>query len=94
MLFNGNCVTCHHDTKNISAPSISFIRKTYKNAFIKKSDFVSYMANWVIHPNHNTSLMHQSIQKYELMPELGYDLDTLTHIANYIYETDFTVPHK
>ena len=94
MLFNGNCVTCHHPTKSISAPSMSLIQKTYKNAFPKKSDFVSYMANWVIHPNSNTSLMYQSIQKYELMPELGYDLDTLTHISKYIYEADFSKSHK
>ena len=33
--------------------------------------------------------MHDAIKKYELMPELGYDLDTLKSIAEYIYDTDF-----
>ena len=34
--------------------------------------------------------MSDAIRKYELMPELGYDLDTLEKISTYIYETDFT----
>ena len=33
--------------------------------------------------------MSDAIKKYELMPELGYDIDTLRSIAEYIYDTDF-----
>ncbi len=85
MLFNGNCVTCHDKTDSISAPSIRHIQTVYKNAFPIEKDFVNYMANWVIHPNPSTTLMNDAIIKYELMPELGFDLDTLEHISRYIY---------
>ena len=89
LYFSGNCITCHHITKTISAPSITEVKKRYLSAFSKKEDFVHYMSVWVYKPNEETSLMHDAIAKHELMPELAYDIDTLKIIAEYIYETDF-----
>lgn len=90
LLFNGNCLTCHNETKTISAPSVVDIKKRYLDAFSKKDDFVDYMSKWVEHPKKETSLMHDAIKKHELMPELNLDIDTLREISAYIYETDFT----
>ena len=89
LLFNGNCITCHKETKTISAPSVVKIKDVYKNAFPIKKDFVEYMSKWVQNPCKETSLMHDSIKKHGLMPHLGYDIDTLRDISAYIYETDF-----
>lgn len=88
LLFNGNCITCHHKTKSISAPSTKIIVSRYKEAFPKKSDFVSYMSSWVLKPNAKTSIMEDMIIKYELMPELGYDKDTLNLISEYLYDME------
>ena len=85
LLLYGNCITCHHETKSISAPSLQIIVKRYKEAFPEKEQFVEYMSNWVLNPDKNTSLMEDMINKYELMPHLGYDKDTLEKIAIYIY---------
>jgi hypothetical protein len=85
LLLYGNCITCHHETKNISAPSLQIIKKRYKEAFPEKEQFVEYMSNWVLNPDKNTSIMIDMINKYELMPHLGYDKDTLKKIATYIY---------
>ena len=63
------------------------------NAFPNKEDFVAYMSEWVKDPNAGTSLMDGAIKKYELMPQLGYDLSTLKDISAYIYDTDFTKKH-
>ena len=90
LLFHGNCTTCHFKVKNVSAPSIINLKKRYKSAFPQKKDFINYMATWVEHPDKKTSLMDDAIQEYELMPELGFDLDTLKQISEYIYDTDFT----
>jgi len=90
LLFNGNCVTCHHSTQSVSAPSVNQIKKRYKNAFPQKKEFISYMSKWVQYPKKETSIMKDAIIKYELMPELGFDLDTLEQISEYIYESDFT----
>jgi len=88
LLLYGNCTTCHHMDKSISAPSMKIIKKRYLLAFPQKKDFVSFMSEWVLKPNKETSIMHDMIDEYELMPELAYDRDTLEKIAEYIYETD------
>lgn len=90
LYFSGNCVTCHHPTKTISAPSVVEFKKRYSNAFSDKKEFVNYMSKWVLKPTEKGSLMHDAIQKHGLMPELGFDEDTLREIATYIYDTDFT----
>ena len=90
LLFNGNCLTCHDETKTISAPSVVEFKKIYTDAFATKEEFVSYMSEWVLNPCAKTSLMQDSIKKHGLMPYLGYDLQTLRDISTYIYETDFT----
>ncbi len=89
LLFNGNCITCHKESESISAPSIIQIQKRYKDAFSTKKEFVEYMSKWVQHPKKETSLMHDAVKKYGLMPELGFDNATLQEISAYIYETDF-----
>lgn len=90
LYFSGNCVTCHHPTKTISAPSVVEFKKRYINAFSDKKEFVNYMSKWVLKPTEKGSLMHDAIQKHGLMPELGFDEETLREIASYIYDTDFT----
>jgi len=94
LLFHGNCITCHHETKDISAPSIISVQDNYRRAFPKKKDFVDYMSKWVTHPNAEGSLMLDAIKKYELMPLLGYEKSTLKIISAYIYDTDFTKEHE
>lgn len=89
LYFSGNCVTCHFKSENKSAPSIIEIKEHYLRAFPKKEDFVDYMSTWVLKPNSTTSIMQDSIEKFKLMPELGYDEYTLREIAKYIYDTDF-----
>ena len=90
LFFNGNCVTCHFETKKVSAPSILEVRESYLSAFPLEEDFIKYMSVWVLNPDKNTSIMLTSIDEFGLMPELGYDEYTLKEIAKYIYKTDFS----
>lgn len=90
LLFNGNCVTCHKTNNlNKSAPTIMEIQKRYKNVFLNKDEFVLYMTDWVYKPNEKTSIMQDAIDKYELMPELAYDKNTLKEISEFIYDNNF-----
>ena len=86
LLLYGNCITCHHETKSISAPSLKIIQQRYKDAFSEKKLFVEYMSIWVLNPDAKTSIMQDMISDYGLMPQLGYDKDTLEKIAAFIYE--------
>jgi len=94
LLFHGNCVTCHYELEDKSAPAMEHVRERYLQAFPKKEDFVSYMSEWVMHPNEERSIMQDAIAKYELMPQLAFEKDVLEDIAEYIYETDFRTIHK
>jgi len=94
LLFHGNCITCHAEHKSISAPSIDEIKENYLRAFPIKKDFVAYMSEWIVSPSTKSSIMLSAIKKYELMPELGFDLSTTQEIAAYIYETDFSKEHE
>ena len=89
LLYQGNCTTCHHDTKDISAPAMKEVRQNYLLAYPKKSDFVKAMSKWVDNPHEETSMMAQSINKYELMPQLYFQENVLKEISAYIYDTDF-----
>ncbi len=90
LLFHGNCITCHFETKTVSAPSVINIKQKYITAFAKKEDFVEYMSAWVHKPKEETSIMLEAVNKHGLMPELGFDIDALRAISAYIYETDFS----
>lgn len=90
LLFNGNCVACHDETKTLSAPSVVEFKERYMSAFKDKGEFVKYMSKWVKNPNEEGSLMHDAIKKHGLMPELGFDEEMLVEVCAYIYETDFT----
>ena len=94
LLFHGNCITCHNELKDISAPSMISVRENYLRAFPKKEDFADYMSKWVTHPNTEGSLILDAIKKYDLMPLLGYEESTLKIIAEYIYDTDFIKEHE
>ena len=89
LLFNGNCITCHKETKTISAPSVVEFKKRYMSAFGKKEEFVDYMSTWIQDPKQETSLMQDAIKKHGLMPHLGFDKETSRDISAYVYETDF-----
>ena len=94
LLFHGNCVTCHAEHTSISAPSIDEIKENYLRAFPNKKDFISYMSKWIVNPSADASIMLDSIKKYELMPDLGFDESTTRDIASYIYDTDFSKEHE
>ncbi len=94
LVFHGNCTMCHVETKTVSAPSIIEVKKHYKNAFNKKEDFIKYMSEFALHPKKELSIMQHSIDKHGLMPELGYELETLREITEYIYDTEFDKPHS
>jgi cytochrome c551/c552 len=88
-LFEGNCTTCHHRTKSISAPSAAQIQSVYKANFKTKEAFVNFMSSWIVNPNPSTALMSEAIEQFQIMPSnLGYDDFTLKAIAEFLYEVD------
>ena len=88
LLLNGNCTTCHFINQSISAPAMKIVQKRYKEAFKDKESFINYMSSWINNPNIEGSLMHDMIKKYELMPHMQFDEQTLKEITTYLYENE------
>jgi len=88
LLFFGNCISCHGEIRKPSAPAMLEVKGYYLAKYPNKEDFVKHLANWVHKPNEENALVKDAIKKYNLMPYLSIDLDTLRKIATYIYEND------
>ena len=68
---------------------IGEIQMRYKKALPSKEAFVTFMAKWVEKPDAKTALMPEAISQYGLMPELGFDKETLSEIGLFLYEKKF-----
>ena len=88
LLFYGNCIACHGELGKKVAPHLSEVKGHYLMAYPNKEEFVTHMAKWLSAPNEESAQHKEAIKKYKLMPYLAIDLDTLTKIATYIYESD------
>jgi len=83
-LFNGNCVTCHKIDIPNSAPTIGEIQTRYKKSLPTQEAFVAFIAKWVQKPDAKTALMPEAISQYGLMPELGFDNESLREIGLFL----------
>jgi hypothetical protein len=88
LLFYGNCIACHGEFGRASAPNLHEVKGYYLMAYPEKEAFVKNMAEWLSSPNKKNSKFPEAIERYNLMPYLAIDLDTLTKIVTYIYEND------
>jgi len=88
-LFNGNCVTCHTIDTPSAAPTIVAIQHRYNKSLPTRDAFVAFMVKWVQKPDAKTALMPEAVAQYGLMPELGFDSDSLKEMALFVYEKQF-----
>ena len=88
LLFYGNCISCHGEIRKPSAPNMLEIKGYYLLKYPTKKEFVKNLSNWVYKPDEKKALLKDAIKKYNLMPLLAIDIDTLRKIATYIYEND------
>jgi len=88
-LFHGNCVTCHDVSKANSAPAIHEVQTRYKQRFKTEETFTAFMVAWLQKPDAKSAIMQEAVNKFGLMPTLGYDEETLYDIAQFLYNASF-----
>jgi len=88
LLFFGNCIACHGEFGKKVAPHLSEVKGYYLLKYPKKDEFVTNLSKWVSKPNKQKSLLPNAVVKYNLMPYLAIEIETLKKIATYIYESD------
>lgn len=88
-LVKSNCYTCHKPDRDMVGPSMTKIRKAYKDGTDSKEEFMTAMTSFLKDPTVEKSLMPDAVEKYGLMPKAYYTDDDLKIITDFIYETEF-----
>lgn len=96
-MFIQKCMLCHESIgktqEEMLAPPFFEVKERYIKASIDKNDFITTMSFWIENPSVDNSFMKEAIQDLGIMPKLNYSNDTISLIVNYIYTTNFKVPH-
>jgi len=92
-LYDTLCAACHVKTPpaTIAPPVFAMVDHT-RGAYPGKTEFVNRVVSWVANPQADQALMGGAIDKFGLMPKLGYSEDQVRLIAEYLYDSDFKKP--
>lgn len=92
--FDAYCSSCHNNSAAVAPPAFA-LQKRYKMEHKTESDFADAIAGFVLNPTTEAALMKNAVNKFGLMPAMGYPKEDLTLIAQYIYHASFEKPdHK
>ena len=89
VLLHNKCVICHQKSElqiKQLAPLLSEFTEIYKEKYKSKTDFVNALTNFVSKPDKEKALMNDAVKKYNLMPKMNYNKETIKAIANYLYD--------
>lgn len=93
VLMESMCTSCHVTSgQGVIAPPIFAVKNHVKNAYPAREDFIQQIVDWVEEPNQDVSLMPGAINKFGLMPKLGYSQQDVEKIASYLYDEDLKSP--
>ena len=90
-----NCITCHPPSGGIDnriAPPLFAIKAHYEVAEPNKADFINAMTEFLVSPKIENSKMPKAIEKFGLMPNLGFSKEQYEAVAIYIYHADLNKP--
>lgn len=92
-LYQKLCVSCHAmQGKPTVAPPVFAMKNHVTDAHPDREGFVNYIVEWVKAPNADTALMRGAVKKFGLMPVLGYDEAEVRTVAEWLYDTDTSLP--
>ena len=91
--FNNLCSSCH-STQGQSgiAPPIFGVIDHVKKAHPERDDFVQTVVDWVNNPTKEKALMPGAVDKFGVMPKLGYPEEQVREIAEYLFDGDLSQP--
>lgn len=88
-LLESNCLSCHAldpSGENKIAPSLTEVKNAYMAATGSRADFISAFAGFLKNPSTPTAKMQQAVDKYGLMPKMGFSDAQLEAVAAYVYD--------
>ncbi|TYB79153.1 c-type heme family protein [Bizionia myxarmorum] len=94
-LMEVNCYVCHSPTANHDeriAPPMAAIKNHYLSEGITKADFIRDIESYVKNPTEANSKMPGAVRRFGVMPKAQYPENTITQIADYIFDYDIDQP--
>jgi mono/diheme cytochrome c family protein len=94
-LVQQNCIACHSPAAVEGggiAPSLEDIRAAYLKDNPSATAFTNRMLRFLLEPSVQTSQMPEAINRYGLMPKMGFDSLEYRQIAAYLYQVNATSP--
>ncbi len=94
-LLESNCSSCHAvnpAAESKVAPSLAAVKKAYMAAGGSRADFISAFAGFLKNPSAQTAKMPEAVDKYGLMPKMGFSDAQLEAVAAYVYDQDVETP--
>lgn len=92
--FDAYCGSCHNNSGAVAPPAFA-LQKRYKMAHKSEAQFAEAIAGFVLNPSVENAILKNAVNKFGLMPAMGYPKEDLTLIAEYIYQATFEKPnHK
>jgi hypothetical protein len=91
-----HCYSCHnpksesHD--NMLAPPLAGIKHKYKQLYSERSEFISKMADFVIHPSKENAGMKGPVRRFGLMPKTTLVDKEIFEIVAFIYDSPLEYP--
>ncbi|WP_053975572.1 c-type heme family protein [Mangrovimonas xylaniphaga] len=90
-----NCVTCHAPAGNPTtriAPPLIAVKDHYLKPDMTEAEFVQSVASFLNTPKIENSQMPRAVERFGLMPKLGYSQAQLEAVATYIYRAKLDQP--
>lgn len=90
-ILESNCISCHSAKGTFDdriAPPLASVKKRYLMDNVSKEEFIASFVSFVENPTLEKSKMTNAVEKFNLMPKMGYSKDQITAVAEYIYANE------
>ena len=84
------CISCHlPNDGGAIGPSMLEIQTAYLKAYPDSNAFTEAIIDFLTHPKRENALLPEAVEKYGLMPAMGYNTDKLRDLASFLYKSNF-----
>lgn len=90
-----NCISCHSPKGGADsriAPPLAAIKQHYFKEGMSESEFVEQISTFLNSPSIEKSKMPMAVEKFGLMPNLGFSEEQYKAVATYLYQSELENP--
>lgn len=90
-ILESNCISCHSVKGTFEdriAPPLAAVKNRYLKDNVTKEEFIANFVSFVENPTLEKSKMTEAVEKFNLMPKMGYSKEQITAVAEYIYANE------